>query len=131
MSTFDPLQTLGLHGIVLPMSAYAEVDEVIAEWVDATGSTLFTEWADAPARYFYIPGDPPFECFQVSVQPPENGRTAVLARAIDTNDDTDAEMDQTWEGCVGELEAMLRTAVGTIDQWKARTRKTPDPPSPW
>jgi hypothetical protein len=113
------------------MSAYADVDGVIAGWVEATGSTLFTEWAHAPARYFHIPGDPPFECFQISVQPPENGRTAVLARAIDTNDDGEAQMDQSWEGPIGELDAMLRTAVATVGEWKARVRKAPDPLSPW
>ena len=113
------------------MSVYADVDVVIAAWVKATGSKLFTEWADAPARYFHIPGDPPFECFQISVQPPENGRTGVLARAIDTNDDTDAQMDQQWDGPVGELDSMLRAAVNTINEWKARVRRTPDPPSPW
>jgi hypothetical protein len=80
VAAIDPLLTLGAHCIVRPMSAYAEVDDVITEWVKATGSKLFTEWADAPARYFHIPGDPPFECFQVSVRPPEEGRTSVLSQ---------------------------------------------------
>jgi hypothetical protein len=32
------------------MSSYAEVDDVIAAWVKATGSTLFTEWAGCGFR---------------------------------------------------------------------------------
>src|SRR5436190_7019832 len=113
------------------MNGYAEVDSVIANWIQSTGSTLFTEWADAPARYFHVPGDPPFECFQVSVHLPENGQTGVTARAIDTNDDTENDLDQTWKGPVRQLDDMLRAAMATIEEWKARERKRPDPPSPW
>jgi len=112
------------------MSGYADVDRVIAKWVGTTGSTMFTEWAGAPARYFHVPGTPPFECFQVSVSAPEDGRIAVTARAIDTNDDTDEEMDQTWEGPVGQLDDLLGTAVATVEAWKSRERKRPDPASP-
>jgi hypothetical protein len=105
------------------MTTYADVDGVIATWVEATGSTLITEWAGASARYFHIPGDPPFECFQVSVRLPENGRIAVTARAIDTNDDTEEELDQTWEGPVGDLDGMLRSALVSIEKWKVRERR--------
>lgn len=113
------------------MTGYEDVDGVIATWVKSTGSTLFTEWADAPARFFYVPGDPPFECFQVSISLPEDGRTAVTARAIDTNDDTENELDRVWEGAVGELLQMLAAAMANIEEWKARQRTRPDPPSPW
>lgn len=113
------------------MTTYADLDDVIDVWVKATGSTLFTEWAYAPARYFHVPGDSPFECFQVSVRLPEGGRTAVTARAIDTNDDTGEKMDQTWEGRVGELDEKLGTAIATVEKWKGRERKRADPPSPW
>jgi hypothetical protein len=113
------------------MSTYADADGVIVAWVKATGSTLHTEWAGAPARFFHIPGDPPFECYQVSVRLPEDGRAAVSARAIDTNDDTEAAMDRTWEGPFAELDEMLGAAVATIEEWKRRERTRPDPPSPW
>lgn len=111
------------------MSVYAELDPVIDKWVVALGSKLFTEWAGEPARFFYTPGDAPFEVFQISIGPPEDGRVNVLARAVDTNDDAEDEMDRTWEGPVGELDQMLGTAVATIENWKARTRKRPA--SPW
>jgi hypothetical protein len=125
------LQTFGCVRMMRRMSSYAEVDDVIAAWVKATGSTLFTEWAGTAARYFHVPGDPPFECFQVSVRSPENGRTSVTSVAIDTNDDTEEEMEQTWEGPLEQLGEMLGTALATIEQWKARERRKPDPPSPW
>jgi hypothetical protein len=113
------------------MSEYASIDGVIDTWVKAAGSTLFTEWSGTPARFFYVHGDPPFECFQVSVARPLDGRTSVTAAAIDTNDDTDEEMDQTWEGPLAQLNEMLGTALATIEQWKVRQRTKPNPPSPW
>ncbi len=107
------------------MNPYADVDGVINTWVKAADSSLFTEWADAPARFFHIPGDPPFECFQVSVQRPKDGRTAVTARAMDTNDDTEDEMDQTWEGPVADLNEMLAAAMAAIQKWKNRSGVAP------
>ena len=142
MSAFHPKRTLGANvrnrpiadirqtGHHVWMRAYADVDDVIAAWVKTSGSMLFTEWADAPARFFHVPGDPPFECFQVSVRVPEDGQTAVTARAIDTNEDTDHEMGQTWEGPVGELDEMLGTAMAAIEMWRGRGRTRPDLPSP-
>lgn len=113
------------------MSGFAELDPVIGKWVALLGSKLFTEWADAPARYFYTSGDPPFECFQISIDEPKMGRIKVWARAIDTNDDSEFQMDLSWDGHAAELDNMLATAVKTIDDWKARPRIKPDPPSPW
>ena len=113
------------------MGGYADVDDVINKWVGSIGSTLFTDWADSPARFFHVPGDPPFECFQVSVHLPVDGRTGVTARAIDTNDGTEHAMEQTWRGSTDELDEMLGAAVALIERWKARDRKAPDPPSPW
>ena len=104
------------------MNPYADVDGVIDAWVRASGSSLSTEWDGRPARFFHIPGAPPFECFQVSVDPPQDGLVAVTARAVDTNDDTEHEMDQTWDGSVAELDAMLAIAIATVRQWRDRER---------
>jgi hypothetical protein len=113
------------------MTTYADLDGVIDAWVKATGSTLFTEWAGVPARFFHLSGDPPFECFQLSVRLTESGQIGVAARAIDTNDDTEEELDREWEVTAAELDSMLRLAVATVEGWKARERRRPDPPSPW
>lgn len=42
------------------------------------------------------------------------------AWAIDTYDDSEMEMDRTWNGRVSELNEMLGTAVATVQDWKAR-----------
>ncbi len=106
------------------MTDYSEVDGVIDHWVRATGSTLCSEWAGKSARFFYLPGEPPFECFQISIDPPETGRLAVLARSIDTNDDS--EMEQTWEGPIENLDTMLRSAIAAIEVWKTRDKMRHD-----
>lgn len=113
------------------MGGFADIDGVIAKWVRAVDTTLHTQWADAPARFFYIPGDPPFECFQINVQAPEGGHISVTARAMDTNDDTDEQMDRTWQGPIGDLDGMLGAAVALVETWKERERRRPDPASPW
>ncbi|RYY33077.1 MAG: hypothetical protein EOP59_18165, partial [Sphingomonadales bacterium] len=71
---------------------YTDLDAVIAKWVAHFGSTLFTQWGGEAARFFYIPGDPPFECFQISVERANPGQVAVHARAVDTNDGTESEL---------------------------------------
>lgn len=113
------------------MGGSVEVDDIIARWVKSTQSVLKTGTPDDPTRYFHIPGEPPFECFQVVVYPPEKGRVSVMAAAIDTNDDTDAKLQQLWEGPIIDIDNMLGKAVCAIEAWKQRRREQPDPPSPW
>lgn len=78
------------------MTPYAGVDPIIAAWATATVKKLFTEWAGRPARFAYLPGLRPFECFQISIDQPLGGRIAVLARSVDTDDKS--EFEQRWEG---------------------------------
>lgn len=113
------------------MTGYAGIDPIIEKWVAAAGATLFTEWAGAPTRAFYTHGDPPFECFQIYVDPPELGRTSVHARAVDTNDDTEDRLSHSWTGTIAELDSMMRAAFAMIAEWKSRAREKPDPLSPW
>ncbi|MDX8467692.1 hypothetical protein RFM26_18530 [Mesorhizobium sp. VK23B] len=102
------------------MTTYDDLDGIIGAWVKATGSTLFTEWAGQPARFFHIGGTRSFECFQISIGLPDYDEVAVRAWAIDTYDDSEMEMDRTWNGRVSELNEMLGTAVATVQDWKAR-----------
>lgn len=112
------------------MNVYADMDEVIDKWVRSADSHLYTEWAGSQARFFHLPGDPPFECFQISIQPPEKAATSVSARAIDTNDGTDSWMERVWHGPIDQLDDMLAIAFETIDTWKRRERIKPNTPSP-
>ena len=113
------------------MDAYSELDATIEACVKAQSSKLFTEWANKPARYFHIHGDPPFECFQVNVGLPVSGKITVFVCAIDTNDDTEFELERRLEGSVEDLSRMMDDAIDTISGWKLRLRNKPDPPSPW
>jgi hypothetical protein len=118
---------------------YADLDGVIDAWVKATGSTLFTSEGEKPSRFFHIPGDPPHECFRITVFPPSGGRIVVQAAAIDTNDDTEEEMIRITEGSLAELDAMMAAALATIESWKQRHVRSwseghewhPRPPHHW
>lgn len=112
------------------INPYSEVDPVIDKWVELLGSKLFVEWAGQPNRWFHIHGDPPFECFQIAIARPEGEQITVYARAIDTNDGAEDDMDTSWSGRAVELDQMLAIAVNTINGWKERPRKKPDPPPP-
>lgn len=101
------------------MTPYAEVDPIIDAWAAGTAKKLFTEWADRPARFAYLPGLRPFECFQISVDQPHGGRIAVLARSIDTDDDS--ELEERWEGAVENLLTMLEEATDRVRRWANRS----------
>ncbi len=104
-------------------SSYASVDDVIRRWAEASGSPLFTEWANEPARFFYLTGLRDFECFQISISPPSPGDITVTARSVDTNDDE--ELERTWNGSPTDLAAMLASAIAEIELWKHRPLAKP------
>jgi hypothetical protein len=108
-----------MHGIFLQMTAFADLDPVINKWVEAAGSQLFDEWAGQPARFFHVPGERPFECFQIVVFQPSGGNVTVQAASIDTNDD--AEMVQIWEGPTASLDELLGDAMTTVEQWRQQS----------
>jgi len=100
------------------MTGYDEVDATIRAWADANVKTLFDEWAGEPARFAYLPGLRPLECFQIWVQPPIAGRISVSAASVDTDDDS--EHHRAWEGPVDSLATMLDEATGAVREWVNR-----------
>lgn len=48
---------------VASMTGYEDVDAIIAAWASANVKRLFNEWAGKPARFAYLPGLRPLECF--------------------------------------------------------------------
>ncbi|WDF71481.1 hypothetical protein [Novosphingobium sp. KACC 22771] len=100
------------------MTAYAEVDPIIDVWARANVKKLFNEWAGRPARFAYLPGLRPFECFQISIDAPLLGCITVHARSVDTDDES--EFEQCWEGPIDTLPAMLEEATGTVQEWLSR-----------
>jgi hypothetical protein len=102
------------------MTGYEDVDATIATWANANANAKkrFDEWAGKPARFAYLPGLRPLECFQIWVQPPSAGRIVVSAASVDTDDDS--EHHTTWDGPVGSLATMLNDATATVQEWANR-----------
>ena len=100
------------------MNPYADLDPILNARAKTAGWVVFTEWADAPARFFHIGGDAPHDAFQVSIEPPRGGQVTVFARSIDTNDDL--ELEQSWTAETDRFDALLTAAVQKIEQWKLR-----------
>lgn len=100
------------------MDPYSIIDAPLDHRAALSGWTVIKEWDGAPARFFYIGGRPPWECFQVSIGVPEAGTVAIIARSVDTNDD--AEFEQTWRGQITDLDDLLTLAVSEIEKWKTR-----------
>lgn len=101
------------------MATYDDVDTVIDAWAQANVKKLFTEWAGEAARFAYLPGLRPLECFQISIDPPRAGRVTVLARSVDTDDET--EFERLWEGATEDLALILVEATETIRVWVNRS----------
>ena len=57
--------------VLEPSMSYEAIDEVIRAWAEGHGLTLCTEFA-GPRRFSYVNAGPR-ECFQVSIEPPEDG----------------------------------------------------------
>ena len=115
---FRPLADIQWTTQTVAMTAYAEVDPVIDAWAQATVKKLFTEWADQPARFAYLPGLRSFESFQISIDPPVAGRVVVVARSVDTDDES--KFDQRWEDATDALPAILEEATATVQKWVSR-----------
>ncbi len=100
------------------MTGFEDVDATIAVWANANVKMLFDEWAGTPARFAYLPGLCPLECFQIWVQPPSAGQIVVSAASVDTDDDS--EYHRTWDGPVENLATMLNEATATVRNWANR-----------
>ena len=100
------------------MTGYEQVDATIATWAKTNVRKLFDEWAGEPARFAYLPGLRPRECFQISIQPPSNGRIVISAHSVDTDDNS--EHHRTWEGPVDSLAVLLEEATDVVQVWVNR-----------
>lgn len=99
-------------------SPYRIIDETIYHWAEKVGSPVFTEWAGAPARFFYLGGAPPHDCFQISVDPPRRGIVDIYTRSVDTNDGR--EFEDAWSGPTDMADALMGKAVAQIESWMRR-----------
>jgi hypothetical protein len=91
--------------------SYAAIDQTVRDWADANVKALFTEWAGREARFCYL-SSPQGECYQISIEAPENERVRVHVRGIETLDDMEAHLE--WLVPVGRLRDTLDAAKQTI-----------------
>lgn len=100
------------------MTGYEDVDATIDHWAKANVKGVVDMWAGKPARFAYLPGLRPFECFQIWIEPPSAGRIVVSAASVDTDDGS--EHYQSWNGPVDSLASMLADAMAVVREWVHR-----------
>ncbi len=100
------------------MNPYSIIDAQLDRRAAENGWAVVKEWADAPARFFYVGGKGPWDCFQITIDPPVGGALVIIARSVDTNDGQ--EFEQTWRGGIAEFDSLLNSAVALIETWKSR-----------
>jgi len=102
--------------------SYAGVDQILRAWSAANVKELFVEWGGEEARFCYL-SSPQGECYQISVDPPENDLVRIHVRAIETLDDMKAHLE--WYVSVPDLEAALDAAKVTLVEclWRRRPLK--------
>jgi hypothetical protein len=91
--------------------SYAAVDLTIREWAEANVKKLFVEWAGAEARFCYL-SSPQGECYQITIDPPENDLVKVHVFAVETLDDMEAHLE--WNVQISDLRDALDTAAKTV-----------------
>jgi hypothetical protein len=94
--------------------SYVAVDQTIRDWVAVNGLTLFVESSGAEARFCYF-SSPQGECYQISVDPPENDLVKVHVSAVETVDDMEAHLE--WVVHLSDLRAALDTAEKTVREY--------------
>lgn len=99
--------------------SYQTVDATIAAWIDRHAFMLCTEFGGVPRRFCYVTRGE-YECFQISIEPPDDGSITVNAWDVETEDD--AELHQQWRVPVGDLIPTLDAALDQIDVWRSRRR---------
>jgi hypothetical protein len=86
--------------------SHAAVDQIIRDWADANVTKLFLEREGSAARFCYL-SSPQGECYQISVDAPENDLVRVHVWAVETLDDMEAHP-------LNRLRETLDTAKKTI-----------------
>lgn len=91
--------------------SYTAIDHIIQPWADANGFKLHMAWAGEEARFCYLSSQQG-ECYQISIERPENELVRVHVRAVETLDDMEAHLE--WFVSIAELGAVLEVAHKTV-----------------
>lgn len=98
---------------------YSAVDPTIKAWAELHGLTICTKFAGQDRRFCYLTGGAQ-ECFQVSIEPPDEGEILVNAWSIETIDDE--ELHESWRVRVEELDSALNLAFEEVMAWRDRPK---------
>ena len=99
---------------MVEQNLYAPIDPIVEKWVEENSLKLFRAFAERAARFVYITSSRG-ECFQISIQPPQDGEAKVDAWTIETLDDR--EMHEEWVMPVTALYEALQNALITVRRW--------------
>jgi hypothetical protein len=92
------------------ITPYDEIDRDVEQWVAAHGFKLIREFGGLPRRFFYVSAGK--ESFQISIEPPENGRALINLWSVETVDGIDTH--EAWDVPIAEMQITLDEALRTI-----------------
>lgn len=96
-------------------SVYSPVDECIKAWAERNSLTLFTQQADREIRCIYV-SSKAGECYQIWIDPPDNGEIAVHAACVEGRRDTEGAL-QDWGAPISRLDSSLEAALRSVIEW--------------
>ena len=99
---------------------YSEIDQVISEWADKHGFSLFTKHendSDSDFRAVYLSSEQG-ECCQIWIDEPKEGMVHIHAGDVETRQDE--ELKKEWCVPVKELAEALENAVNFVNTWFSR-----------
>ena len=105
---------------------YQEIDHHITEWADRHRLKLHTLWEDRPARFAYVSSEAG-ECFQISIDAPQDGRTCVYAACVEGRIEDHPLED--WRIATDKLAATLEEVFHTVTGWMRPSVRYFPPPS--
>lgn len=95
---------------------YTEIDSDVERWVSAHGYKLIREFGGLPRRFFYVSVGK--ECFQISIEPPENGKALINLWSVETVDDID--IHEAWDVPITDVLITMDAALRTIRKREIR-----------
>ncbi len=104
------------------MVTYSDIDPAIDAWAARHGLVINPEFGGEARRFTYVTGGPR-ECFQISVEPPDQGMVTVNAWDVETLDE--AQLHESWTVPAGDVDSALESAARRVAAWRTRRRMVP------